>query len=83
MSGRTRISGWVEKGFLKGNSKGYRVGSDEGYDFGYEAGVRQARFETTIQVYKQLGMTKAATMEAVGLDCEDAEEILDSYWNLF
>ena len=72
-----------EKGFLKGNSKGYRVGSDEGYDFGYEAGVRQARFETTIQVYKQLGMTKAATMEAVGLDCEDAEEILDSYWNLF
>ena len=77
-----------KKGYRKGSGDGYRAGEDEGYDFGYKSGIREARFETTIQVYKQLGMTKAATMEAEAVreqlknDC-DAEEILDSYWNLF
>ena len=76
------------KGFLKGSGEGYAAGSDEGYELGYWAGEQQARLETTIQVYKQLGKTKAETMEAEAVrkqleNDKDAEEILDSYWNLF
>ena len=74
----------IEKGREEGRQEGLLEGRREGHQEGHQEGLLEGRQETTVRVYQELGMTKAATLEVVKRDfsLNDAEamEVLERYW---
>lgn len=74
----------IEKGREEGRQEGLLEGRREGHQEGHQEGLLEGRQETTVRVYQELGMTKAATLEVVkrdfSLNDENALKVLERYW---
>lgn len=61
-----------------------RENFEKGREEGRQEGLLEGRQETTVRVYQELGMTKAATLEVVkrdfSLNDENALKVLERYW---